>query len=114
MAEIMRGNHETLVATIRDDEGELEDLTGKTLWFTAKRKLTDPDAAAIIAKKSGEGIDILELGKAVIEIDPADTAALPNRDTTLYCDVQVLEGGKIRTPVKDTLLVTYEVTWATS
>jgi hypothetical protein len=108
---ITRGDDATLTVTIRDTEGDPYPLAGKTLWFTAKKKLSDPDEVAVISKTTGEGIELLGgTGQAVVRIDAADTANLPNKDTTLHCDVQMLDGGKVWTVVKDTLIVEPDVT----
>lgn len=112
---ITRGDDATLTVTVTDPAGAPFALDGKTLWFTAKRKYSDPDEAAVIAKKSGEGIELLgDPGKAVVAINAADTANLPNRETTLVCDVQLLDGTKVRTVARDTLTVEPDVTRTTT
>lgn len=67
-------------------------LTGSTVRFVAKRKITDTDASAVITKVSTSvsQIEILTSTTAKITILPADTASLDIKSSlTLYYDVQV-------------------------
>lgn len=93
-----------------------QDITGWTIWFTAKRKLSDVDAAAIIAKTTASGITIQSAagGWAIVAITAADTGALEARDVMLYFDVQIKDAnGEIHTPIRrGTLLVECDVTQA--
>ena len=67
---------------------------GATVRFTAKRKTSDADGAAVIAKSTGSGI-VAVADVATITIAPADTDALAAARTneTLYYDVQVTGAG---------------------
>lgn len=80
-------------------EGDPFPLNGKTVWFTAKRHFDDDDSEAVIAKKTGEGIEVLPLeagqtvqNRARITVEPEDTLSLPVRPIKLECDVQVQIG----------------------
>lgn len=99
---IVRGdtNVYRIVVTRKDpDTGVISpiNLSGLKIWFTAKNKQTDTDAAAVIRKgttpTSLTGITVVDgpAGKADIELLPADTSTLATT-TWLYYDVQILEG----------------------
>lgn len=94
------------------------DLTGATLWFTAKDDLDDLDAAAVFQKKTGGlGIAITDAvnGRATVTIAPADTASLANEPQTLECDIQLLEvDGTLTTVARGQLILQPQVTRATS
>lgn len=97
-------------------DGAPLDLTGTSIWFTAKRKLKDADENAIAQKTLGAGITVTdaEAGEALVTLDPADTAAL-TKETTLYCDVQVVEAsGRVTTVASGTLTIELDVTVATA
>jgi hypothetical protein len=77
--EIQRGDNERLLAVITPFTAAAE------LHFTAKKKLNDTDDNAIISKALGAGIAVTVAGdantpaQAQIEINKADTQALPNK-----------------------------------
>jgi hypothetical protein len=72
---------------------EAVDLTDAKAWFTAKETFADPDDQAIVLYNSEDdiaNITIAEIeGIVRVSIDPADTAAYPNR--WLVYDVQIKE-----------------------
>lgn len=100
------------------NELERQDITGWTIWFTAKRKLSDADGSAIIRKTTTSGITIVDAanGWAQVLIDSSDTGALEDRDIMLYFDVQIKDAsGNVVTPIRrGTLLVECDVTQAVS
>ena len=49
--EMYRGDDKTFNVTFTDADGNAINLTGATVFLTVKKKQTDPDTAAIIAKK---------------------------------------------------------------
>ncbi len=80
----IRGETKTLRVTITDEDGELLNLTGSTVYFRLKQKITDADPA-IILKDSGTPTDIEILlpqttltntGRADIKLVPSDTSGL--------------------------------------
>lgn len=112
---IVRGDTAVLDVAITRS-GSPVDLTGATLWFTAKRAKSDPDAVAVIAKSTASGITVTSAsgGTATITIDPDDTSDLTSA-TALVFDVQLKEsGGRITTVDSGTLRVTLDVTQATA
>jgi hypothetical protein len=92
IGQIYRGDTVLLpiwVATDRFDGeamGAVVDLTGASLWFTAKLDLDDPDtlsAPAVIQRSTA--------GSYRVWIDPSSTSGLDD-DTTYLFDVQVRTG----------------------
>ena len=66
------------------------DLTGATVWHTAKLNLADADPGQF-QKKTAAGITVVGVatdGVVRVKIDPADTEAL-TVDTTLIWDVKI-------------------------
>lgn len=86
--EIVRGDSERLKALVTPFSA------ASSLRFMAKKKLGDADSAAIIDKTIGEGITIVDAGdldtpaEAQIEIDPADTQVLRNKEVTLIYELE--------------------------
>ena len=90
-------------------------LTGLYLWFTAKRKLSDADGAAVFQKTVGAGItlDGGTGGTGDILILPTNSSGLPDKMTTLYYDLQMKTAtGEIYTPSQGELLFEADVTKA--
>lgn len=93
------------------------DLTGGSLWVTAKLKISDPDSSAQFQKTIGDGITIVSAvgGTATLTIDAADTDDMPDDQTELFCDVQIKDSqNNISTPIAFKLIVNPEVTRNTS
>lgn len=78
-----------------------QDITGLDLWFTAKHRLSDADAQAVIRKSTDEGSITIPVGTdgiALVALQPSDTEVL-TRTTRLYWDVQTVDDqGIIYTP----------------
>lgn len=105
--------------TIVQRDGQAVDLTGAKIWFTGKLLYTDADNAAVFQKTELSGVTIdpdqvANRGKITVTLQPADTAALPGKLTTVYYDVQVLLGGRIETADLGTIVVSPDVTLTTS
>ena len=115
-----RGNSESFDITITlADKVTPRDITGWTLWCTAKLNVLDADAAAIFQRTTavGGGIAITNAtqGKARISIIPANTETLTEAKTTLFADVQSRDAaGLIGTPLTGKFVVVAEVTRATT
>lgn len=84
---IIRGDHEVYDLALELD-GVPQDLTGKTVRFTAKLSIKDTEP--YFQKTIGDGIAIVDEqgGLATLEIEKTDTASL-ERAVTLVCDVEV-------------------------
>lgn len=98
--------------------GSAVDLTSCTVWMTAKWKAEDLDAAAIFSIDStGSDVVISDPTNGIVQITivPAKTVSLPGRVVHLAYDVQYKDtSSKIYTPLRGRLVVTPDVTIATS
>ncbi len=84
--------------TVTESDGTTPiDLSGKTLWFFAKERLSDPDNRAAVRKNSSTigGIVVTDSsnGLATLTIDPADTNGLPLKTSiVLLCESILVDG----------------------
>lgn len=111
---IYRGDTVSLNITITAS-GEAYNLTGKSMWFTAKTSYAVADPGTF-QKTIGNGITIVSAanGRATIVISPSDTNSLGNSKTALVYDVQVKDAsGNIYTVASGNLIVVPDVTRAT-
>jgi hypothetical protein len=93
-------------------------ITGYSIWFTAKSNIADNDVSAgVIQKTIGSGIVVVDAAKGLIRItiSPADTANI-TADTVYQCDVQIknISTGEISTTAKGTMAVVLDVTKSTT
>lgn len=80
--------------------GTAFDIGGASVWFTAKRKVTDADADAVFQKTIGDGVTLTALGAggiATATLAEADTESLPDHEVALEVDVQLLEADGTKT-----------------
>lgn len=114
---IARGDAATFDISASKGDGTAQDITGSSLWFTAKHRLDDEDGDAVIAKSTGAGgVAIVDgpAGLARVTLAPADTEGLTS-PTTLHWDVQAKDpSNAIRTLARGRLYVDLDVTRATS
>lgn len=111
-----RGDDEVYQLTIRDANEQPVDLTGASLWFTAKRSFEHSDAEAVLQKTIGAGITLVDAvaGRADVKIDAADTAGLEARPVPLVWDCQLRSAsGDVSTVDAGVLVVEPDVTVAT-
>ena len=107
--EIERGDNERLKAVITPASAAAE------LFFTAKKKLSQSDEDAVIAKSLEDGITVTVPGdedtpaEAQIAIDKADTQVLPNRENPPVVLFYDLTDGDNHTLAKGKLTVKPEV-----
>lgn len=95
--------------------GSPADLTGATVWFTAKRNLTDPDVDAVIQVESPTDITIFDQttnrGQAQVNVPASVTAVLTEQQLQLFYDVQIkFATGRVATVDFGTLVITPDVT----
>lgn len=125
MEPLTRGDDKVYTITVLGADGLAADLTGCTVRWTAKRKRSDSQSAAVIAKSTavGEGIALASpqsgatKGKAYLTFVPADTASLTILASTLVLcyDVQVTTGaGLVNTTMQGDFTVTADVTTPSS
>jgi hypothetical protein len=108
---LTRGDTERLRVNVTRD-GSAVDLTleGTALWFTVKRKYSDPDSQAVIKKSTGDlgGIETtLTTGEAVITFDAGETDEL-SIVVKYYYDVQLVSGSS---PVNVETVVKGNISW---
>jgi hypothetical protein len=115
--EARRGDTETYDLAITDRAGDPVNLTGSTVWFTAKRHTSDADDDAIITATQGDGLEITNAaqGELTLTLQPDDTSGLEDRLVRLEYDVQLKDGtGRITTPLTGKLYVHPDVRRATT
>ena len=109
-----RGDSHILNVTALNSDGSAQDLTDIDLWFTAKRRFTDPDDRAVLAYSTDlGGIEITDAagGLAEVTIDAVDTADLSADRTVLVWDLQGLDGvGTVVTLAQGKLRILADVT----
>lgn len=102
------------IAAVKED-GTAQDITGSTLWFTAKHRLTDIDDAAVIRKSTTDGsITIVDGpgGIARVRLSGADTQGMTSL-IVLHWDVQAKDpAGAIITLARGRLFIRPDVTRA--
>jgi len=92
------------------------DLAGASLRFTVKRRATDPQAAALIAKTSapGGGVEITDpaAGEFWVRLAAADTAGLlpDGRRAAFLYDVECTQNGEVETLFAGAFLLLPDVT----
>lgn len=104
-------------AVTYSDTGAVYSLAGASMWFTAKKRITDADVAAVFQKTIGSGITLTDAanGLGYIELSPADTSALSSGKQNLEFDLQLKSSaGKIYTVAFGKLTVYPDVTLSTS
>jgi hypothetical protein len=114
--EIVRGDTVAITITVTL-AGVAVDLTGASVWFTAKRHLTDADASAVFQLTVGAGIVLTNAagGVATATILPAHTSGLTGESTRLHFDVQVKPAaGTVHTVARGALVVRADVTVSTT
>ena len=112
---LFRGDSSVLnIAVTRS--GVVEDLTGATVWFTAKEDLTDTDAEALMAYDNivggAGGVTVPTPASGIVKVtfDPTDAALAP-LDTPVFADVQVKTAiGEIFTAAFGQLIFRADVT----
>lgn len=76
--------------------GVAQNITGWLIWFTAKRRVSDLDAAAVIQHStitSGVTITNALSGLFTVTLAPADTSGLPEQRLKLFADIKGRDGG---------------------
>ncbi len=109
--EFKRGDSHTLALTVTETDSEsvttAYDLTGCTVFFTAKNEISDTDAEAVLKKDTDTFSDPTS-GEVEIEFEHADTLSL---EGDYACDIQLLTvAGKVYTIFIGTMLVDADVT----
>ncbi len=108
--ECFAGNDVTVRLTLANDDGTPIDLTGSTLFMTAKRRPADSDDDAIFKKTWTEHADatagVTEAGIGREEISEVGR---------WVADIQIKDaGGKVRTLAKGFVVINQKVTTRTA
>lgn len=112
-----RGDYMEWGGVIKDANDDPLDITGWDLWFTGKLDREDTDLAAVFQLTIGAGITVADptLGEYVIALEAADTDALTELSTSLFCDLQTKDtADKPRTLRTGMLTVIGEITRTTT
>lgn len=113
-----RGDTTPFLITITDYAGQRIDLTGYTVWLTAKRSVDDSDVNAVFQLSTTNAKIVLSdqtaaatKGQAVAKPAAADTSSL-SIDETLFFDVQIRLGTDTFTPVDGIITIVRDITRA--
>lgn len=100
-APFFRGDTKVFTLSFKDGAGRAVDVSGHELWFTMKRQINDPDAAAVLQKRIVfPGDETSRAGEGVLVLDSAETGDI--EPGTYFYDLQkVIPGAP---PVVATLL----------
>lgn len=97
-----RGDTPTIDIHVVDKDGVDVDLSTVSLWFTAKRKITDTDAQAVIRKTTASGITLVSpsAGTAKIVFAVTDTINIEDPQAlVLFWDLQTRTSAGVITTV---------------
>lgn len=102
--EIIRGDDEAILVTIKDVNNVSQLVAGDVISFTVKRKMNDPDSKAIFQEDYELTDDVEEY-----------TIDLSNTETELplgiyYCDLQWVNNTKVKTIYRGPFEVSYDIT----
>lgn len=77
---ITKNTRSKLYITVFNEDLTRMDLTGGTVWFTVKRRLTDDDSRALIQKTSSANSTIVDpsMGLVKIVIESTETSVFPD------------------------------------
>jgi hypothetical protein len=111
LLEIKRGDSKDYTLIFKDEDGNYIDITGWTVFFTAKIEIDDTDEQAVI-KKTITVHTNPTAGQTKIQLTSSDT----NLTQTSYVyDIQIKKStGEIKTIVEGLINITKDVTQRTS
>jgi hypothetical protein len=94
---MFEGDTHTLEVTVRDDAGDVVDITGVVIrWWLAKSNKATGDAI-YVEKETGDGITIVDgpAGRFDVLIEPEDTEGRGGK--TYYHEAEIDDSGVIST-----------------
>lgn len=112
-----RGDDKAFAFVLTTASGDPLDLTGASVYMTAKEAYSDTDDGATFQKTNLDGITVLNAANGLIRVDlvPTDTEDLDDRRVRLYYDIQVRDADDKVTTVQSGRLVVYpDVTLTTT
>jgi len=111
LLEIYRGDSKSYDLTFTNGDGEAIDITGWTIFFTAKEKRTDSDDDAVMSKDVTNHSDPTG-GVSAISFTASETNIDPK---AYYYDIQVKKAdGTIRTVLVNKLQILIDITRRTT
>lgn len=103
------GDDFTYTASVTDEDEEPFDLTGCTLWFTVKRRLSDADEDAMAAlywtSEDADGITVSDEASGVAEIAIDADATAEFTQAAHRWDLQIEDTGPKKRTVDSGILV---------
>ena len=70
---VYKGDSKTLTITVKDSDGDAQNLTGYTVYLTVKKKDSDADSTALINKAFTNLSQSLYPGQAQLTLSTTDT-----------------------------------------
>lgn len=111
---VKRGDTRKIPVQLFDENEEAMPLSQVSeVFFTLKRKKSDLDASALIAKSLGDGVEVVdaETGHVQVVIDPIDTTGITGYARGLHWDIQVVtQTGEVYTVAEGLMAIEADVT----
>lgn len=76
--QVIRRDDVAFEITFKDSDGVAIDITGATVFFTVKKRITDPDSEAVISKTITSFTDPTN-GLATLQLSNTDTDITPGK-----------------------------------
>lgn len=114
---LVRGDSYEMTFEVKDRNEVVINMTGYTVWMTAKNYISDVDLSAVFQKTLSSGITLTNatLGQVRVVLSPTDTSSLGDVTSYLHYDIQMKNGsGQIFTIIKGVITVTPDITRSTS
>lgn len=103
-----RGDTFSLALTFKDNDGVPYDITGWEVFFTAKRKKSDPDSEAILSTMVDNHSNPTA-GETSVAFSDTEMSVIPLG--TYYFDIQTIDDqGTVTTPLEGRLTVNADIT----
>lgn len=106
---IKRGDSFSANITIKDSEDAAMDLTGKTIFFTAKKWVEDTDSQAVIHEAI---VDLATPTDGIITLTLTAVQTALIKPGVYWWDVQVVDGSSVLSTSKQRMRVTPDITIA--
>jgi hypothetical protein len=106
---ISKGTTQSYNLTFTDSDGEELDITGATVYMTAKDSLSDADTDALF-KKTVTSHTTPASGLTTVTVEPTDTSSADYQTTYFYDIVLKTAGNAIYRVLEGELNITYGVT----
>lgn len=110
--QLIRGDDQRITLYFTDENDDVIDLTDCTVFFTVKRKKSDTDANAILAKAIDDHVNPEE-GRTEVQITASEAVNLEPGDYFWDAQIKFADGG-IRSVIADVLTVLPDITIRTT